>query len=1456
VFKKTVLTMFLTAIFGLILLLPKAVYALDPLETLKNIKDTAVGLGESLLQKAKKLPKTIAVLPATGEGEEQDRIEIRTSFSNHISYKNYEQIKITDVDTKLYLAKKETGKDWNSLTPQELGKVLNVDGLVYVHIIGIEKFYAALYGSLTLKLKVKLVSAETGDVLWEKEDSVTERSGGVPTSPWSAISTAVSSALVLRESVKVALIDKLCRNLAKEMPEPKVAKAKRPPSIYSVLTNALDSPFKAQDEILVSLQGEEGLTAYFDIGDEKKAIQLAEIKPGEYVGKYIVRDGDNWTNKTITAYLYNPKDKLEAKYIVSHAITTDTVPPSPVTDIKVSMQKDAIHLTWTPPLDDDIKDYVILRATVDNPDFVEIASVSVPEYKDSDISFGKKYYYRISARDKAKNLSKYAEISSVAVKQGPTFITGEIKENTIFYAAGSPYILKGNVEILKGASLTIEEGTVVEFERDAKLIILGQLIINGKKDANVTFKGAEYDIILKDTSKDAFLANYTYFLGGRTFVVTNAFASFSNTTFEDYNLALNIERNATVNINDSIFRKNKLAIKITDSKISLKNVEISGSRKAIEIAGNTTFGSEDLRLKNNSVHLTSDVEIEIKDIETSDNQEIDVIRKVKGDIEIKTLKPFGKSFKTLKKEFIEDVKKELALSLVKDNYSEATKKVELLKELSEKDYYELSDIIVYLLYKIGDTQGAKELLSKGFTKSPKELEHIIDKGEKSEIVVKFVDIKVALGSSLDGVDRAGVTKAKWRAVKNFVEEKVINLDRDNLAVLNDKIIPKSSDYTINVIPIFTQAGDVSYNAYYMIFLDNKKILSDLKELRLLGEVNMETKFAIVDCTGLGVTKGMLLKTLQKLKFTYSEYGMGSCEPSSYYDKAKVAGLDVILTISESAKVAPSLLGGNLKNINANIEIKAYDAFLAKPLFNLTKGTNIYHMNDELGKEIALKNAYEALTERFEREVLSIEKVFAIDEGRKKVKKAFYAEKYLPPVEVKVDKVEAIFANNYKVYSEKPFIEITVSNNTSGKLEAIKISVMVKDYMDFPTEHKLELLEALSTKTVKLTGVFNNKLLELTENTTLQSDISVKFFKDGVEKSLNVTQPVEVYEKHALIWDDRNKIAIYVTPKDPAIVDFTREISRSVKRKLISTNFSLGMAVFEAMRSIGIVYQQDPKNPYQVVSEKVGTVDYVQYARETLKRRAGDCDDLVSLFISLVESLGIDAVAVDYPGHIFAMFDTGVPKEDIEKVGLSKELIVIYEDKVYIPIELTLLEESFYNAWMKGVANYKENLGKGLKFVSMQKAWQIYKPATLPPETVNISLPTNFENFYKSAYEKVIKERNAAILKGIRSNLIKPEQVLYITQKTATIEDAFLLGSYLIDNGVEGFAFLNDLGNIAYLTKNYETAVDYYKKALAIQPDNPFLINNLLYVLEKMGKKNEVKIFRDKIQKLAPFLKEE
>ncbi len=83
---------------------------------------------------------------------------------------------------------------------------------------------------------------------------------------------------------------------------------------------------------------------------------------------------------------------------------------------------------------------------------------------------------------------------------GQTPISGVIDRNTTWNAAGSPYVLSGEVEVVGGATLTILGGVQVHFEPESRLLIggedpsnAGQLLVAGTSTARVRFEAATPD---------------------------------------------------------------------------------------------------------------------------------------------------------------------------------------------------------------------------------------------------------------------------------------------------------------------------------------------------------------------------------------------------------------------------------------------------------------------------------------------------------------------------------------------------------------------------------------------------------------------------------------------------------------------------------------------------------------------------------------------------------------------------------------------------------------------------------------------------------------------------------------------------------------------------------------------------------------------------------------------------
>ncbi|MGC8768243.1 hypothetical protein [Calditerrivibrio sp.] len=1438
--KKTLLLSILSAIF--IVSLVNSSYAANPLDALKSITDTAVGLF-----KKDNVPKTVAVLPFTGEGTDEDKKELRITFNNHISSKKFENIKLDEVDEKIAIIEKETGKKWSDLDNITLANKLGVDGLFYVEVLGIEKVYAGLYGSLSIKVKARLVSSEKGEIVWEKEDSVAERSGGVPLSPWGAISTAISSALVLRDTVKISLMDKLFREMAKTIPEPKVSVVRKPPVIFSVITNAKDSPFKLGAEILVAVKGEPGCLAKFEIPDIAKDIPLTEIEPGNYVGKYIVNEGDNGKNKLMKVVLFSPKTKLESIYPVFSPIELDSIPPKEVSSLVAEGLKDKVRLSWEKM--DDVKDYFIQRS--ESGDFVDIGITQVNEYFDDKAVIGKTYYYRVFARDTAGNLSKPSEIKFYYVKKGPTEISGSIVENSIFYKDASPYIVRGNLFISKGIELTIESGVLIVFDNNTELKINGSVRLNGNKKDPITIKGSNYRLIVSDAGDNALIGNNFVIEGGGEFVVSNSGVSLSEVEISNFENGLVVERNGIVHGENVSIKNCKTGLVIKEGTIKGKYIFANNDIAVNYISGK--IAEKGFIFHENKFYLESKSRLVLDEVQIEDplaKNLFDFLTSINSNVDIVKITPLNLSLKEIKLNTIEDIKAEIIKALEKADQEEIKKNLGKLESIAKGEDIKSYEFLAYLYSKYISYEKSIPYIEKSELKFKEILNDYIKKGKNSNFLINVTDIKVPSLQESEQQDLLLVKRLQVKALRDFLDVFLSSdsYDKQMLKEIDNKIVVNASKYIPAVYQILRKSNDVSSSIYFIYALDRQSVIDDLKTFGIIGKENKETKIALVSCNFNNVTDE-IRKLIKKHKFEFVELKHDICDISYYYPKAKENLADLLIMFKSDTKQLPSKLGNNLILFSSNIEIKLVDVFLEKDYSTFSEGGSSFHINEEEGKKDSLKDAFSKLSNKFERALLSFERDIYSDEHRIKAKAKYLSEKTEEPIVVSILKAYNVFVNQYKSYADNPVLEISIKNNTGKQISNLKYSIFVKGFMDFPTEDNIDNIDSGKIAVAKVRAVFNNKLLELTENTKIQAEIKLKYVVDGSLNETKTTAVLNLFEKNALVWDDKRKLSTFITPRDPNILDISRIIINNIPKKGINNNISVGLGVFEFLKTYGIKYQQDPNSPYSTISGNAETVDYVQYPTDTLKRKTGDCDDLVALLSSLFESLGIKTAFIDIPGHIFLMFDSGINASEIVNYGMKKEDFIDYNGRLYIPLETTLINANFLDSWKQGLNLYRSNYNKGLNIIFTDKGWEIYKPPTFEQEKLNVSLPYNFASNFISSYIEIIKLRDSILLQNIKNSEYRPENTLYRLFLNSLLDDALHIVNLLVNAGYKSPQFFNDAGNILFYNKKYSEAVDYYKKAYEMSGSHLY-IYNIITTYEKMMDKKNADIWRKKISEIT------
>jgi tetratricopeptide (TPR) repeat protein/sugar lactone lactonase YvrE/fibronectin type 3 domain-containing protein len=467
----------------------------------------------------------------------------------------------------------------------------------------------------------------------------------------------------------------------------------------------------------------------------------------------------------------------------------------------------------------------------------------------------------------------------------------------------------------------------------------------------------------------------------------------------------------------------------------------------------------------------------------------------------------------------------------------------------------------------------------------------------------------------------------------------------------------------------------------------------------------------------------------------------------------------------------------------------------------------------------------------------------------------------PPLEIEVVQLHDVFSNSYKTYEREGVGKIKLTNNTNKSMERIKVTFQLRDFMDFPTETKLDKLLPGMSEEVALKAVFNNGILTLTEDSSVQAMIEASYFENGKRIAYTKNPTVNVYDKHRLTWDERERFATFITPKDTPVMNFVRSVVTQFKET--KDEAQLSAAVFDLLGVYGMTYIQDPTNPYQISSGKVNTVDYIQFPRETLERKSGDCDDLVAFYSSALESMGISTRVLEVPGHMLMMFSTGIAAD--EDGYTNDHMYVIYEDQLWIPVETTLVGNAFIKAWEKGAAAYYKWKDKGLTVLDVHTAWETFKPASLPVSNLKQS------DISRAEIEKKFPSDNMSVLKISSQtktrrylNAIKKDpadtdahlQVGIILAKAGDREEAMKYFDKVLELDPKNAAAMNSRGNIFMIEDKHLEAQKAYVAATQAAPQDALLWVNLARAYKATNEVKKAKAAFVKAQSLDASVKDE
>lgn len=474
-------------------------------------------------------------------------------------------------------------------------------------------------------------------------------------------------------------------------------------------------------------------------------------------------------------------------------------------------------------------------------------------------------------------------------------------------------------------------------------------------------------------------------------------------------------------------------------------------------------------------------------------------------------------------------------------------------------------------------------------------------------------------------------------------------------------------------------------------------------------------------------------------------------------------------------------------------------------------------------------------------------------------------KGIPPklIELKFDEIFPVF---YSYYDTHPAGSAILVNPREDEITDIKVEFFVNQYMDTPRRcNAPDSLGPGKSGPVDIIALFKNSVLSITEGTKVAAELSLSYKIDGVGYTDTYSETMRLQYRNAMTWDDDRRAAAFVTAKDPAIMSFAKNVVSMLhgkKSSAINNNIQLAMAIHDALSLYGMSYVIDPTTSYAELSETETVIDFLQFPRETLEYKAGDCDDLSILYCALFESLGMETAFVTVPGHIFIAFSPGISPEEALRTFDGGDSLIIQEKKVWIPLEATALQESFLEAWDLGARQWRDYEAEGrVGFFPIRSAWEHYEPVGLPGEPAPIAMPlpakvvdrfnSDIEEFTSrqmSPQEQKLKEE----IREKKGNYRSYNKLGVLYARYGKLDEAALQFEKALQKG-EYTSVLINIGNVKFLQEEVEKALEYYRRAEKLQPENIKVLLSLARTEYATGNRTAALIYYEKLKARKPDL---
>jgi tetratricopeptide (TPR) repeat protein len=435
--------------------------------------------------------------------------------------------------------------------------------------------------------------------------------------------------------------------------------------------------------------------------------------------------------------------------------------------------------------------------------------------------------------------------------------------------------------------------------------------------------------------------------------------------------------------------------------------------------------------------------------------------------------------------------------------------------------------------------------------------------------------------------------------------------------------------------------------------------------------------------------------------------------------------------------------------------------------------------------------------------------------------------------------EAVFPVFSPLYRQNRIGVLRITNRESAEIRNVRVSFQAGNY----TSSRLlcgvqPRIRKRGSVELPLYADFSPTIYNFSENGRIPGQVIVEYELLGSGRTANSTAVVEVYNRNSFRWNDSRSLAVFISPSAPEVLDYSKYIvgiARNHLRTGLNRNMQFAVFLYEGLRAGGIRDAPDMETPYAASHGDRETVDYLQFPFQTLAYRSGDVDDLGLLYAAALEAAGIGAALIPLADDFVIAFSLEMDEKTAAGFFDNMDNLLILNGEAWLPVGFRSFREGFVNSWYSAVNDIGAAVAAGGNpdIIMLREAWQSYPPAALSVEEAQFDKPPEANvvrlveigmlRYIAAEFGPKIRRTQETITAGRGTPSLYNQLGLFYV-RSGLYEEA--KAEYRRSAAMGSAAAMVNLGNLAWMERDAETASRWYGEALAADPANRAAANGL------------------------------